>query len=127
LKRGRSTGKPTAAQQRRFDRIKDPDPETGIGCVIAHIRGEGFIPAAIHHFTIGGHHGQKRRGHDYTIGINDWSHQGRPLSEYGWDAAECKRILGPSFAIEPNAFREMFGTDDELLAVQNELLGMDTP
>lgn len=123
MKRGRSTGKPTALQQRRFDRIKDPDPMTGPGCLIAHILETGWIPCAIHHFTIGGHHGQKRRGHDYTIGLNDWSHQGRPLTEYGWSADDCRRILGPSFAIEPNAFRERFGSDDELLALQNRILG----
>ncbi len=123
MKRGRSTGKPTAAQQRRFDRIKDPDPMTGTGCLIAHILDVGWIPCAIHHLLCGGHHGQKRRGHDYTIGLNDWSHQGRPLTEYGWSAEDCRRILGPSFAIEPNAFREQFGSDDELLALQNRILG----
>lgn len=122
MKRGRSTGKPTIAQQRRFDRIKDPDPETGIGCLIAQILGLKFIPAEIHHLTIGGHHGQKRRGHDFTIGINSWSHRGDPLP--GWSVEKCLRVLGPSFAIEPNAFRERFGADDELLARQNEILGL---
>lgn len=124
MKRGRSTGKPTAAQQRRFDLMKDPDPLTGTGCLVAQILGLPFIPAAVHHLNVGGHHGQKRRGHDFTIALNDWSHQGRPLSEYGWDAEECRLVLGPSFAEEPNAFRERFGSDDELLAKQNELLGL---
>lgn len=122
MRRGRSTGKPTADQQRRFDLLKDPDPQTGVGCLVAQILGLPFIPAAVHHFNVGGHHGQKRRGHDYTIALNDWSHQGRPLTEYGWSAEDCRRILGPSFAIEPNAFRERFGTDDELLALQNRIL-----
>ena len=123
MRRGRSTGKPTADQQRRFDLLKDTDPQTGTGCLVAQILGLPFIPAAIHHLLIGGHHGQKRRGHDYTIALNDWSHQGRPLTEYGWSAEDCRRILGPSFAIEPNAFRERFGSDDELLALQNRILG----
>lgn len=122
MKTGRSTGKPTAAQQRRFDRIKDPDPMTGAGCVVAHILGIGWLPAGIHHFCIGGHHGQKRRGHDYTIGLNDWSHQGYVLP--GWTKEQCERVLGPSFAKTPNEFRERFGTDDELLAIQNEVLGL---
>lgn len=122
MRKGRSTGKPTAAQQRRFDRIKDPDPDTGPGCLIAHILGIGWLPAEIHHFTIGGHHGQKRRGHDFTIGINSWSHRGVPLD--GWTLDECYEKLGPSYARQPNAFRETFGSDDELLALQNELLGL---
>lgn len=118
MRSGRSTGKPTAAQQRRFGLIKDEDH----GCLIAHMLGIGWLPAEIHHFTIGGHHGQKRRGHEYSIGLNSWSHRGEPLQ--GWTAAECEARLGPSYARSPCAFRERFGSDDELLALQNQLLGL---
>jgi hypothetical protein len=117
--RGRSTGEPTAAQRARWDRIKDPD--FGPGCLVAHILGIGWLPAEIHHFTVGGRHGQKRRGHDYTIGLNQWSHRGIPLP--GWTAEECAARLGPSYAQEPAAFRERFGSDDDLLALQNAILG----
>lgn len=120
MKRGRSTGKPTAAQVARWDRIRDAD---GPGCLVAHILGIGWLPATIHHFTVGGKHGQKRRGHDFTIGLNEWSHPGNPLTAYGWTAKDCERILGPSYALSPSAFRERFGSDDELLALQNAILG----
>lgn len=121
MKRGRSTGKPTKEEQARIDRIKDPDPMTGPGCLIAHILGIGWLPAELHHLTTGGHHGQKRRGHLYTIGINQWSHRGEPFP--GWTIAESEARLGPSYARSPNAFRERFGDDDTLLRLQNELIG----
>lgn len=50
MKRGRSTGAPTAAQERRFESIREH------GCIVARIRDLGFIPAEIHHLTIGGKH-----------------------------------------------------------------------
>lgn len=120
MKRGRSTGRPTAAQLARWDQIRDP--YVGCGCLVAHILGLGWMPAEIHHMTTGGKHGQKRLGHDYTIGLNRWSHRGEPLSEYGWTAEDCERILGPSYAHSPSAFRERFGSDEWLLARQNAIL-----
>lgn len=117
MKRGRSTGMPTAAQERRFESIREH------GCIVARIRDLGFIPAEIHHLTIGGKHGAKRRGHDATIGLNSWSHRGVPLD--GWTIADCEARLGPSYARQPRAFRQEFGGDERLLQYQNDLLKMD--
>jgi hypothetical protein len=58
-----------------------------------------------------------------VVGLNDWSHQGIPLSQYGWDADECRRRLGPSYADEPAAFRREIGDDEALLKVQARVLG----
>lgn len=116
MRRGRSTGTPTKAQQARHDAIREA------GCIVARMRGVGWIPCAIHHLTIGGKHGAKRRGHDHVLGLNDWSHQGRPLTEYGWDAAKCREILGPSYAVEPSAFRREIGNDDALEVYQEQVL-----
>lgn len=116
MKRGRSTGNPTKAQQARFDAIRE------VGCIVAKRNGLGFVPCEIHHLTVGGHHGQKRRGHDATIGLNSWSHRGVPLP--GWNAAHCERVFGPSYAREPRRFREEIGDDDTLLAYQDGLLGL---
>jgi hypothetical protein len=116
MKQGRSTGKPTAAQVARFDCIREE------GCLVAQILGIDWLPAEIHHLTTGGKHGQKRLGHDSSIGLNCWSHRGVPLD--GWSAERCRDVLGPSYAREPRLFRELFGSDDELLARQNEILGL---
>lgn len=109
MKRGRSTGTPTKAQQARFDAIKH------IGCIACRECGIGWAPAEIHHLTVGGKHGQKRRGHDFTVGLCCFHHRGEPLP---WQD-KC----GPSYALQPRAFRERFGQDDVLLEKQNALIG----
>lgn len=100
-----------------------------VGCIVAHLRGLPHIPCAEHHLTMGGKHGGLRLGHDQTVGLNDWSHQGYPLVGYGWDAAMCREKLGPSLAEEPDAFRAMWtdtGSAEDaqaaMLEFQNELL-----
>lgn len=85
------------------------------GCVIARDRGLGFVPCEIHHLTVGGKHGQKRRGHNFTVGLNSWSHRG--VAIYGFTDAECRDKFGPSYAKEPRAFREIY-PDEYLLELQ---------
>lgn len=114
MKRGRSTSKPTVEQQQRMDAIKD------IGCVVAQALGLGFIPCEVHHLTVGGKHGQKRRGHDFTIGLNPWSHRGEPFGNMDEDT--CERLFGPSYAKQPRRFRQEIGSDDYLLDLQNTAL-----
>lgn len=114
MKRGRSTGNPTKAQRARWDDIHE------IGCIIAKMRGLRRIPCEIHHFTVGGKHGQKRRGHDFTIGLNPWSHRGEPFG--GMTKNQCAALFGPSYALQPRYFRQAFGSDDVLLGYQDELI-----
>lgn len=105
MKRGRSTGKPTAAQLARWDAIRDA------GCVACAMYGTYTYPE-IHHMTVGGKHGQKRLGHDFTFGLCPYHHRGVPVAG----------VQGTSFALNPRAFRETFGEQDALLAFQDELL-----
>lgn len=114
MKRGRSTGDPTVEQQRRFDAIKE------IGCLVARAQGMGYVPCEIHHMTLGGKHGQKRRGHDFTIGLNPWSHRGEAFG--GMSSDTCLKLFGPSYAREPRRFRQEIGSDDYLLDLQNTLI-----
>lgn len=127
MRRGRSTGNPTKAQAARHADIR------AHGCIVAILRGvvsgnverDDVMACAIHHLTVGGKHGAKRRGHDFVLGLNDWSHQGRVLTEYGWDADECERRLGPSYALTPAAFRREIGSDAFLEWVQDCVLRGD--
>jgi hypothetical protein len=114
MKRGRSTNAPTKAQQVVHDAIREA------GCLIARICGLGWTPCELHHLTVGGKHGQKRRGQDFVIGLNPYSHRGVPFN--GMTLEQCRELFGPSLAREPRAFREAFGSDDALLAKQDELL-----
>ena len=83
-----------------------------VGCVACRL--DGFLNRCIqvHHLNIGGKAGQKRRGHDFTIPLCPWHHQGQ-------DTGIC---LGPSLALESRKFRERYGSDDDLLAMTNSLL-----
>ena len=114
MKRGRSTGNPTVAKQQRMDAIRE------IGCIVAHSLGLGHVPCEVHHLTIGGKHGAKRRGHDFTVGLNVWSHRGEPFG--GMSAETCERLFGPSYAKQPRRFRQEIGSDDYLLDLQNTLI-----
>lgn len=112
MKQGRSTGRPTKAQESRFFLIRE------VGCIACRTRGITRA-AEVHHLTIGGKHGQKRRGHDYTIGLCAWHHRG----ENAFGSAELGVLTyGPSYAREPRKFRETFGSDDVLLALQEKLI-----
>ncbi len=92
-----------------------------IGCLVAYMRGLGFVPAEVHHLLTTQRHGTgKRRGEQFTIALNPWSHRGVPFG--GWTAEQCRKELGPSYAREPRLFREQFGDDETLLAKQNELI-----
>lgn len=88
-----------------------------IGCIVARLRGLGFVPCEVHHLT-GGLHGQRRQGHAFTVGLSPWSHRGdwqsvAPSKEY------ARMVYGPSYALEPRAFREAY--PDALLLAETEM------
>lgn len=114
MKRGRSTGNPTKAQRARSDALHES------GCIVAVMRGMKRVPCEIHHLTIGGRHGQKRRGHEFTMGLNPWSHRGETFG--GLTEAQCLARFGPSYARQPRLFRQVIGEDDFLLGYQDELI-----
>jgi hypothetical protein len=102
----------TKAIQRRYLRIYE------LGCICCRSRG-WFSPCQIHHLNLGQHAGQKRIGDEASIGLCPYHHVGqidRAISP------EALRLLGPSLALEPVKFRKVFGSDQELLAKQNELI-----
>lgn len=113
MRRGRSTGNPTAAQRARFGHILEH------GCIVCRKNYRLRRAAEIHHLTVGGHHGQRRLGHDFTIGLCSWHHRG--VNAFG-SVKLGRAAYGPSYALEPKAFRERFGNDDSLLAYQNQLI-----
>jgi hypothetical protein len=110
----KSTGKPTKAQQDRFVRLRN------IGCIACRKRGFLCVVPEIHHCNLDGKAGQKRRGHDFTLPLCGWHHQGKPGPL--WSAKFTKDLLGPSLKLQSRAFRQEFGTDDELLAEVNAML-----
>lgn len=117
LKQGRSTGTPTKPQLQRWIYIRE------IGCIACMQQGHRPLITEVHHLTVGGKHGQKRRGHEYTIGLCRWHHRGcvpQPMTKP--DIA--REFLGPSYHHHARAFRETYGQDDSLLKLQNELIAL---
>lgn len=110
-----STGKPTKAQEERFRWIRE------VGCVACRMRMRGWQCAEVHHLTVTGQHGGKRRGHDFTVGLCPYHHRG---ALNGMSTVQAREELGPSLALEPRAFRELFGRDDRLLELQDEWIAM---
>lgn len=101
---------PTKEQQRRQDLIRD------LGCLVARLRGHGFVPCEIHHLTDCG----RTISQDHTIGLNPWSHRGVSFNDLTY--AQCRELFGPSLAKGSKIFHAEFGSNEELLEMQNQLL-----
>jgi hypothetical protein len=107
-----STTAPTKAEAERMTAIK----ELGI-CVACYQLGREYHQYVdIHHLLSG----NKRRGHMFTVGLCIFHHRSIPLDDHSIN--QTTRILGPSLARGSKPFRAKFGTDDELLELQNRLL-----
>lgn len=105
----RSTAKPTKAEAARMARLKE------MPCAAC----KRHVYVEIHHLK----HASKRRGHLFTIPLCRWCHQGQ-ATPFSTETIEGMTInIGPSLARGSKPFHAAFGTDEELLAATNELLG----
>lgn len=117
MKRGRSTSKPTKAEEAYIVAVKSGPC---VACevlrqtdVLSGCDGEG---CDFHHLLSGG----RRRGHMFGIGLDPWHHRAVPLP--GMTAAQMRTLFGPSLMDGSKAFAAVFGTDDELLDRQRRYL-----
>lgn len=111
-----STGKPTKDDLARWALIRDK------GCVCCIKKGVlQWHPVEIHHLLLAG---KKRRGHRFTIGLCSLHHRNVRSTDY---PEELRWLFGPSLPAGSRIFHEAFGTDDELLAYQDELIGWTDP
>lgn len=108
----RSTAKPTHADLERFAALRR------LGCFACHVDGRlrQCAVTEIHHQLRGG----KRIGHHATIPLGRWHHQG---VANGTANEQMLATYGPSFHKHTRAFRERYGTDAEVLAQVNDLIG----
>lgn len=68
--------------------------------------------------------GRIRRGHLLGFASCDWHHQGYPGE--GWMVGRMRAHYGPSLMDGSRLFREAYGTDDELIALQKTILTGET-
>lgn len=107
-----STGKATKPQVERFEAIKED------GCIACRMRGHSEVPPEIHHLTDCG----RRIGHDASVGLCPWHHRG--VLQMGQASRDMEKHYGASLARSPASFHAEFGTDEALLAYQNERIGV---
>jgi hypothetical protein len=103
----------TTADAERFVAIKS------LGCICCVKLGLPMQcgPTEAHHLLSGG----RRRGHSQSVPLGRWHHRGIP-----WQTLNSRQMteqFGPSLARGSKPFHEAFGTDDELLAEVERLLG----
>lgn len=112
MKRGRSTSTPTKAEASRIVAVKEGPC---LACLIW--TGRRCHGCDAHHLLSGG----RRIGHMSTIGLCPYHHRGVPHE--GMDKHQAREQYGPSLMDGSKLFRDAFGTDAELLHMQNQLLG----
>lgn len=104
-----STGKPSKAEAARMSAIKDGE------CLCCWIDGNPSYCPEVHHLISG----NRRRGHMCTIGLCAWHH--RAVIEQ-LPRSQMRALYGPSLAEGSKPFNARYGSDDELLAMQNSKL-----
>lgn len=105
----------TQEEQARFDAIKSGNC---LACIQRGIDVSGQGLVEVHHITRGG----VRIGHMATVGLCVWSHRAVPF--WGMTHEEMRDHYGPSLAEGSRPFHTEFGSDAELLEMQNGILGV---
>lgn len=100
----------TAAQAERFGQIKAGR------CVACWKRGIVTIGCDAHHLLSGG----RRIGHEASVALCAWHHRSIPFD--GETPPRMRMLYGPSLMDGSKAFRAAYGTDAELLALQEQML-----
>ena len=90
-----------------------------IGCIVSNLYFDApGTPYDVHHLTECG----RRMGWLYTIPLAPWYHRGVPLQ--GMSQKWMTENYGPSLAKSKSEFVEAFGTELQLLAKVNKMLGV---
>lgn len=106
-----STGKPTKAEAQRIDRFR------WIGCVVCAVfRKVPEVPYDVHH----GIDGSRRISHADTAPVCPWHHRG--VIPLGYSQIEAGEEFGPSLALSPARFRQLYGSDADLVAMTDALI-----
>lgn len=105
------SGKPISPVQREsFAEIKSGR------CVACWRRGIVTIGCDANHMLSG----SRRIGHDASYALCKWHHSAHP--DEGETPPRMRMLYGPSLMCGSKTFRAVYGTDDELLALQEQML-----
>lgn len=114
---GRRKAKPAnTTQKRRWDVMRE------LGCIACRANHAPMwrcsMNVEMHHLLSGG----RRIGHEATIALCHWHHQAKRFPSTTSGYSQQAMLYGPSLEREPRRFHEMYGSDESLLATQNELI-----
>ena len=101
----------TRAEKRRMDRIKI------IGCLPCLLDGMPDRICDVHHVLDDS--GEKRLGHRFTYGGCLWHHKG---DERPYGKSTMREVFGPSLAEEPSRYAERYGSEQQLVELQDFLI-----
>ena len=91
-----------------------------LGCVACQSEHPEWLhPLEVHHLNDCG----RNRGHEFTICLCGWHHEGRPPGQF--NSRQAAEMFGPSLKHareDGQTFHERYGSDDNLLAFQELLL-----
>jgi hypothetical protein len=117
MKKGLSTGKPTKREAERIVACKEG---RCMACIIQQEKTGNYCDndgCDYHHMLMGG----RRRGHRFGIALCAHHHRKVPLDGYRTTEMVC--YFGPSLMDGSKAFHQAYGSDDDLLKLQDELIG----
>jgi hypothetical protein len=100
----------TAAQAERFGQIKAGR------CVACWRKGIVTIGCDAHHLLSGG----RRIGHEASVALCRWHHMAHPFD--GVTHGQMRFQYGPTLMDGSKVFRAAYGTDAELLELQEQML-----
>lgn len=90
----------------------------GIGCIACLLKNWPDVQCEVHHVV----EGRKRLGHRHTMGLCLWHHRGEIDADTGYTLQQMGGLLGPSLAHGSYEFGEVFGTQAQLVEVQDYII-----
>ena len=107
-----SLGSPTKAQLERWRVMQE------VGCIACCLDQRAGVPADIHHVLSGG----RRISHSSTLALCSYHHRSVKPNNTKLTDKQFKEVYGPALDANPKEFQQRYGTQQELLEIQEALI-----
>lgn len=111
-----STGEPTAEETLRIVLAKEGPCMACVARMAAGLLQQRLVVVGCDYNHCKS--GNRRRGHMFGFALCVWHHRAHPARD--WSPGYTRALYGPSLMDGSALFRETYGTDDELIALQTE-------
>lgn len=103
---------PTKAQLERWRVMQE------LGCVCCCLDQRTGVPSDIHHVLSGG----RRISHSHSLALCSYHHRSVKPSDTLLTDKQFKEMYGPALDANPKEFQQRYGTQQELLEIQEALI-----